>query len=175
MDVTKLKFPVGKKDFISGSEKAKITLVEYGDYQCPYCGQAYPIVKKIQEKLGADLRFVFRNFPLAEMHPHAMNSAESAISAGEQGKFWQMHDSLYEHQNALDDKHLVQYAEELGLDTSKFKNDLQNHTHSSRIEEDFLSGVRSGVNGTPTFFINGIRHDGSFEFEPFLTVLKKML
>ncbi|HWY34810.1 MAG TPA: DsbA family protein, partial [Nitrosopumilaceae archaeon] len=93
MDVTKLKFPVGKKDFISGSEKAKITLVEYGDYQCPYCGQAYPIVKKIQEKLGDDLRFVFRNFPLAEMHPHAMNSAESAISAGEQGKFWQMHDS----------------------------------------------------------------------------------
>ena len=175
MDVTKLKFPVGKKDFISGSEKAKITLVEYGDYQCPYCGQAYPIVKKIQEKLGDDLRFVFRNFPLAEMHPYAMNAAEAALSSGEQGKFWQMHDSLYEHQNALDEKYLVKYAEELGLDTSKFKNDLRNQTFSSRIEEDFLSGVRSGVNGTPTFFINGIRHDGSFEFEPFLSMLKKML
>ena len=175
MDVTKLKFPVGKQDFISGPEKAKITLVEYGDYQCPYCGQAYPIVKKIQEKLGGDLRFVFRNFPLAEMHPYAMNAAEAALSAGEHGKFWQMHDSLYEHQNALDDKYLVQYAEELGLDTSKFKNDLRNHAYSSRVEEDFLSGVRSGVNGTPTFFINGIRHDGSFEFEPFLMVLKKML
>jgi protein-disulfide isomerase len=173
MDVTKLKSPVDKHDFISGPEKAKITLVEYGDYQCPYCGQAYPIVKKIQEKLGDDLRFVFRNFPLAEMHPHAMNAAEAALSAGEHGKFWQMHDSLYEHQNALDDKHLVQYAEELGLDTSKFKNDLLNQTYSSRIEEDFLSGVRSGVNGTPTFFINGIRYDGSFEFEPFLIVLTK--
>jgi protein-disulfide isomerase len=174
MDVTKLKFPVGKKDFISGPEKAKITLVEYGDYQCPYCGQAYPIVKKIQEKLGDDLRFVFRNFPLAEIHPNAMNAAEAALSAGEHGKFWQMHDSLYEHQNALDDKHLVQYAGELGLDTPKFKNDLRNQTHSSRIEEDFLSGVRSGVNGTPTFFINEIRYDGSLEFEPFLMALKKI-
>ena len=175
MDVTRLKFPVGKQDFISGPEKAKITLVEYGDYQCPYCGQAYPIIKKIQEKLGDDLRFVFRNFPLAEMHPYAMNAAEASLSAGDQGKFWQMHDSLYEHQNALDDKYLVQYAEKLGLDTYKFKNDLRNQKYSSRIEEDFLSGVRSGVNGTPTFFINGIRHNGSFEFEPFLSILKKML
>jgi protein-disulfide isomerase len=175
MDVTRLKFPVGKHDFITGPENAKITLIEYGDYECPHCGHAYPIVKKIQEKLGDDLRFVFRNFPLAEMHPHAMNSAEASFSVGEQGKFWQMHDTLYEHQDALDDKYLVQYAKELGVDTSKFKNDLQNHVYSGRVEEEFLGGLRSGVNGTPTFFINGVRHDGSFEFEPFLSTLKKVL
>ena len=175
IEVTKLKFPINKHDFISGSEKAKITLVEYGDYQCPYCGQAYPIVKKIQEKLGDELKFVFRNFPLVEIHPYAMNAAEAALSAGEQEKFWQMHDTLYENQNALDDKHLILYAEKLGLNTSKFKNDLLNHAHSNHIEQDFLSGVRSGVNGTPTFFINGIRHNGSFEFEPFLMTLNKIL
>jgi len=159
-----LVLPVGSRDHAQGPATAPVTLVEYGDYECPHCGRAYPIVKELQERMGDRLRFVFRNFPLTEAHPHAAKAAESAEAAGEQGKFWEMHDTLFEHQNALDLPHLIAYAERIGADSSKLASSLRAHTYEPRVREDFMSGVRSGVNGTPTFFINGNRFDGSWDF-----------
>jgi protein-disulfide isomerase len=161
----RLSLPVTDRDHTQGSAHASVTLVEYGDYECPHCGRAYWIVKDVQRRLGAKLRFVFRNFSLAEMHPHAQHAAEAAEAAGGQDRFWEMHDVLFEHQRALDDWHLVQYAQTLGLDLQRFQQDLTFHTYAGRVREDFRSGVRSGVNGTPTFFINGVRHDDSWDVE----------
>jgi len=155
-----LALPVGDRDHAQGPANAPVTLVEYGDYECPYCGQAYPIVKAVQKTLGRRLRFVFRNFPLSEAHPNASNAAEAAEAAGVQGKFWEMHDALFEQQDALRVPDLVAYAAKLGLDSDRFADELKSHAHAARVREDFMSGVRSGVNGTPTFFINGQRHDG---------------
>src|SRR5260370_16931126 len=160
-----LTLPVGKLDHRRGPETATVTLVEYGDYECPYCGKAYPIVKEIERRLGDRLRFVFRNFPLTQSHPHAEHAAEAAEAAAVQGKFWEMHDSLFEHQRALDDAQLVHYAVALHLDMETFERELTAHVHAHRVHEDFLSGVRSGVNGTPTFFINAFRHDHSYSLE----------
>jgi len=141
--------------------KASLTLVEYGDYQCPYCGAAYPEVKKVQKELGSELRFVFRNFPLTNIHEHAMNAAETAEAASTQGKFWPMHDFLYEHQVTLGDPGVaIGYAKKLGLDTQRFEREIAQHVYQKRIKDDFMGGVRSGVNGTPTFYVNGVRHDG---------------
>lgn len=167
-----LTLPVGERDHTQGPASAPVTLVEYGDYECPYCGLAYPIVKEVQRQLGDRLRFVFRNFPLSELHPHAEHAAEAAEAADAQGKFWEMHDDLYEHQQALDDHHLVAYAEHLHLDVPRFERDLTGHQYASRVREDFLSGVRSGVNGTPTFYINGYRHNGSYEVETLVAAIK---
>jgi protein-disulfide isomerase len=166
-----LSLPVGARDHAEGPEDAPVTLVEYGDYECPHCGRAYPIVKRIQDQLGSRLRFVFRNFPLAEIHPHAQHAAEAAEAAGAQGRFWEMHDALFEHQGALGDRHLAQYAAAIGLDEGRFQRELSDHTHARRVREDFSSGVRSGVNGTPTFFINGVRHDDGWDFETLMTAL----
>ena len=163
---------VSQHDHQQGPETAPVTLVEYGDYECPYCGEAYPIVKEIQRRLGDRLRFVFRNFPLTQSHPHAEHAAEAAEAAAIQGKFWEMHDSLFEHQRALDDAHLVQYAVALNLDKERFVRDMTEHVHTNRVREDFLSGVRSGVNGTPTFFINGVRHDDSYALESLLAAIE---
>jgi protein-disulfide isomerase len=166
--------PVGARDHVAGLADAPVTLVEYGDFECPYCGMAYPIVKEMQRRLGARLRFVFRNFPLAESHPHAEHAAEAAESAAEQGKFWEMHDTLYEHQRALDDAHLVRYAEQLGLDGARVARELETGTNAARVREDFRSGVRSGVNGTPTFFVNGERWDGAWSDDvEFLDALRR--
>jgi protein-disulfide isomerase len=140
-----------------------VTLVEYGDYQCPSCLQAYPIMIDIQEHLGDTMRLVFRNFPITTAHPQAQCAAEAAEAAGAQGKFWEMHDYLYEHQSHLDEAHLLQYARDIGLDTARFERHLESHAFAPRVREDFQSGVRSGVNGTPTFFINGFRHDGEWD------------
>jgi protein-disulfide isomerase len=167
-----LTLPVGERDHVQGPAVAAVTLVEYGDYECPYCGEAYPIVKEVQRRLGDQLRFVFRNFPLAEMHPHAQHAAEAAEAAGAQEQFWPMHDALYEHQRALDDAHLRRQAAELGLDEGRFDRELSDHTYAGRVREDFLSGARSGVNGTPTFFINSRRHDGSYDLERLLAALE---
>ena len=152
--------PLAKHDHIQGPIDAPIALVEYGDYECPYCGEAYPIIKAIQERLGDRLCFVFRNFPLVNAHPHAQHAAEAAEAAGVQGKFWEMHDLLFENQNALDDEDLAQYATALGLDGRRLIGEVVAGTHSGRVREDFRSGARGGVNGTPTFFINGVRYDG---------------
>jgi len=160
-----LRAAVTERDHVQGPPDAAVTLVEYGDYECPHCGHAYPIVKELQERFGPDLRFVFRNFPLREVHPHAEHAAEAAEAAGAQGLFWEMHDVIFEHQRALDDAHLVQYAGEIGADERRLREELRSHAHQPRVREDFLSGVRSGVNGTPTFFINGLRYDDSWDLE----------
>ena len=150
-----------ERDHTSGPVSASLTLVQYGDYQCPYCGAAYPEVKKVQEELGSKLLFVFRNFPLTNMHPFAMNAAETAEAAAAQGKFWQMHDFLYEHQDTLGDPSVaLGYAKKLGLDARRFEREIAEHVHQKRIKEDVNGGIRSGVNGTPTFYTNGVRHDG---------------
>jgi protein-disulfide isomerase len=172
LEIAKLAPPVSnKRDHIQGPDTVPATLVEFGDYECPYCGQAYPIIKEIQKYLGNNLRFVFRNFPLTQIHPHAQHAAEAAEAAGAQNKFWEMHDYLYEHQQALDDKNLEKYAGILGLDTVMFKNDFYKHVYASRVREDFLSGVRSGVNGTPSFYLNGIRYNNSWDYETLLETL----
>ena len=157
--------PVGAQDHISGPDDAPVTLVEFGDYECPYCGMAHPVVKRAQQVLGDQLRFVFRHFPLAEAHPHARLAAQAAEAAGAQGKFWEMHDMLYEHQDALEADDIVGYAKEIGLDVPRFLEELQAGAYAKRVRDDFRNGVRSGVNGTPTFFVNGLRYEGSWANE----------
>ncbi|MEO5816723.1 MAG: DsbA family protein [Gemmatimonadaceae bacterium] len=161
--------PVSEDDHSAGPADAPVTLVEYGDYQCPHCGLAHPRVKALQKRFGNRLRFVFRNFPLAEAHPEAMHAAEAAESvAASSGDdvFWKMHDLLFEHQqddlDALDDAHLARYAAEAGADAEQVERDLAGEKYEERVRADFMSGVRSGVNGTPTFFINGVRYDGDW-------------
>ena len=167
--------PVGPRDHAAGSKDAPVTLVEYGDYQCPHCGRAYPIVKEVQRALGSKLRFVFRNFPLTQIHPEAEHAAEAAEAASAQGAFWQMHDRLFERQFALDDDHLVEYAAELGLDADRIRGELEAGTNTPRVRDDFMSGVKSGVNGTPTFFINGVRYDGSWDRDSLLAALQTLV
>jgi protein-disulfide isomerase len=157
---------------VQGPADAPVTLLEYGDYQCPYCGAAHPIVKALQRQVGDSLRFAFRHFPLTTIHDYAEGAAEAAEAAGAQGKFWQMHDTLFENQPALDFESLVGYAQELGLDVRRFTMELENGVYAPRVREDFISGIRSGVNGTPTFFINGRRHEGSFDFETMLEAIQ---
>src|SRR5438128_4750978 len=171
--MAQLKIIVGPEDHAQGLIDAPITLVEYGDYECPHCGRAYPIVKAIQQQMGPRLRFVYRNFPLRESHPHAEQAAEAAEAAAAQGKFWEMHDRLFERQFALDGEYLIEYAGDLGLDVARFRKELASGAYAPRVREDFRSGVTSGVNGTPTFFINGVRHDDSWELEPLLAALEE--
>ena len=171
-ETVKLTLPVGQRDHIQGLDTAPVTLVEYGDYECPYCGDAYPIIKQVQKNLGNKLRFIFRNFPITQIHPHAQHAAEAAEAAAAQNKFWEMHDYLYEHQQALYDNHLEKYASRLGLDITQFNHDMASHAYAQRVREDFLSGVRSGVNGTPTFYINGIRYNGAWNLETLLKTLR---
>jgi len=166
-----LTVPVGPRDHTSGAEDAPLTVVEYGDFQCPHCRNAYPIVKKVQQQLGARLRFVFRNFPLTQIHPEAEHAAEAAEAAGAQGAFWQMHDRLFERQFALEDDNLVEYARELGLDADRLRGALDAGTYRTKVRDDFMSGVKSGVNGTPTFFINGVRYDGSYDLGSLLEAI----
>ena len=161
------------RDHIQGPADAAVTLVEYGDYECPYCGAAYPIVKELQARMGDRLRFVFRNFPISTSHPHAEQAAEAAEASAAQGRFWEMHDLLYENQTQLRDQDLHAYAEQLGIDVERFDKDLAEHVHAPRVHEDFMSGVRSGVNGTPSFYVNGARHDDSYDFETLLDALER--
>jgi protein-disulfide isomerase len=172
-DSPHLTLPVGERDHAQGPADAPVTLVEYGDFECPYCGQAYPIVKALQQRLGERLRFVFRNFPLTNAHPHAEHAAEAAEAAAAQGRYWAMHDRLYEHQRALDDAHLERYATDVGLDVARFDQEMEAGRYRARVREDFLSGVRSGVNGTPTFFINGVRHDDAYAPEVLFAAIER--
>ncbi len=169
----RLTLPVGDRDHLQGPPDAAVTLVEYGDYECPHCGRAYPIVKEVQKQMGRRLRFVYRNFPLRETHPHAQHAAEAAEAAGAQGKFWEMHDRLFERQFALDDDALIEYAGDLGLDVARFRRELADRVYEPRVREDFRSGMLSGVNGTPTFFINGARHDDAWDVELLLAALQR--
>jgi protein-disulfide isomerase len=170
---TQLTPPVSSEDHSLGPEQATVTLVEYADYECPYCGEAAHIVADIREQLGDRVRFVFRNFPLIDTHPHALQAAEAAEAAGLQGRFWEMHDLLFEHQRRLDPAHLAQYARQIGLDLDKFERDMAEHTTYSRIEADLESGERSGVDQTPSFFINGERFEGDWESDDLLGALER--
>ena len=165
--------PVSADDHAAGPDDAPVTLVEYGDFECPYCGMAYPIVKGFQRRLGNRLRFVFRHFPLKEAHPHAEHAAEASEGAADLGRFWEMHDLLFEHQEALDDEALLSYGGLLGLDGARLARALEEGTYARAVRADFRSGVRSGVNGTPTFFIKGARYDGPWaDADEFLRALR---
>jgi protein-disulfide isomerase len=170
--MSSLKIPVSAADHIQGPETAKVTLLEYGDYECPHCGRAYPIVKKVQKYFANRLRFVFRNFPLSEAHPHAESAAETAEFAGTQAKFWEMHDGLFENQDRLGGALYSELAEELDLSTAELRKALESREFAARVKSDFSGGVRSGVNGTPTFFINGKRHDDSFDYETLVAAIE---
>jgi protein-disulfide isomerase len=175
-EINKLTVPVNiGTDHIRGSIDAPITMVEYGDYECPYTGMAYPVVKEIMRRSDKKIYFVFRNFPLREIHPHAQHAAEAAEAAATQDKFWQMHDYLFEHQRALDDHHLLEYAQKVGLDIEKFKQELSGHVYAPLINESLKNGIDSGVEGTPTFFVNGVRYEGSWDLDTFSNFLKKSL
>lgn len=159
-----LKQAVSAQDHGQGGDNADVTLVEYGDYQCPHCGRAHPVVKRLQKHFGEALRFVFRNFPLAEMHPLAEPAAEAAEFAAAHGKFWEMHDGIFEHQSQLSIELLLTLANSNGLDSQALADALDDDSFQAGVKSDFMGGVRSGVNGTPTFFINGRRHDAPPDF-----------
>jgi formate-nitrite transporter family protein len=167
--------PVSAHDHAEGPADAPLTLVEYGDYQCPYCGAAYPVVKRLQKTLGKKLRFVFRNFPLTQAHPYALIAAEAAEAAALQGKFWEMHDLFFEQQTSLKPDIIPLWAKRIGLNVERFGNDIKQGVVEKRIKEDRQSGIRSGVNGTPTFYINGTRYDGSPDYASLLAALKSEL
>lgn len=170
-----LKPAVSEKDHIQGNKSAAIELVEYGDYQCPHCGRAYPIVKEIQKAFGTNLKFIYRNFPLQEIHPNAVDAAIASEAAGLQKKFWQMHDALFENQRDLSPENIMLMAQDLALDTDKFSEDMGNQDIIDKVEADFESGVRSGVNGTPGFFVNGVKYNDSYDIETFSAYLKSLL
>jgi protein-disulfide isomerase len=168
---TELTIAVTDRDHAQGPSSAPVTLVEYGDYQCPYCLRAYPIVKKIQQRMGDHLRFVFRNFPITSSHQYAKLAAETAEAAADQGKFWEMHDALFENQVLLGEDLVMQLAATLGLDVERFAKALESGEFRGRVKTDFMGGVKSGVNGTPGFFINGRRFVDSWDFEPLYAAL----
>jgi protein-disulfide isomerase len=170
-----LSIPVGPADHASGRLEAKLTVVEYGDYQCPYCGQAYPIVEQLRAAFADSMRFVFRNLPLADVHPNAEAAAEVAEAVALQGKFWEIHDTLYEHQRNLSESALGRYVEEVGADVDEVAKAIAGGGPRERVETDFEGAIRSGANGTPTFFVNGVRYDGSWQYEPFFDFLTNEL
>ncbi|HET9440616.1 MAG TPA: thioredoxin domain-containing protein [Longimicrobiales bacterium] len=153
--------PVGAEDHVRGDADAPVTVVEYGDFECRDSRAAHPIVSAIINQLGSKLRFAYRHFPLDE-HPRANPAAQAAEAAGVQGKFWEMHDMLFAHQHALEHRDLLRYATELGLDVLRVRRELEGKTYAPRVRHDYVSGVHSGVIGTPTFFINGVHYDGDW-------------
>jgi protein-disulfide isomerase len=163
-DIIDLTAPVDpERDHIRGPDDAPVSLVEYGDFECPYCGQAEPVVRQLLNNLGEDVRFVFRHLPLTDVHEHAQRAAEASEAAAAQGKFWEMHDLLLAHQDALQWKDLVRYAEQLGLDVERFRDELRRRVHAPRVTEDVADADASQVTGTPTFFIDGRRHHGAYD------------
>ncbi|MFC2030077.1 Na+/H+ antiporter NhaA [Chloroflexota bacterium] len=174
-DTPKLKLPVGEHDHQQGPADAQVTLVEYGDYECPHCRQVSPIIAQLRAQFGDRLRYVFRHFPITSMHPNALFAAEAAEAAAAQGAFWEMHELLFGHQGALDLTSLLQYAAELELDQERFRHELDENVYTAQIQEDFRSGVRSGANGTPTFYINGVRYDGAWDLDSLRAEIEKPL
>jgi protein-disulfide isomerase len=167
----RLTVPDSKRDHIRGVASAPISMLEYGDYECPFCAEVQPIVAEIQERLLDDLCFAFRHFPLTTVHPHSEHAAEAAEAAGAQGSFWPMHEMLFQNQQALEDEDFVQYASLLGLDEVRLIREVEAGAHAERVRDDFKRGIRAGVNGTPTFFINGERYDGARGLEEMLAAL----
>ena len=171
--VRQFTFPIPQRDHIQGSSDAEVALLEYGDFECPACGEVYPVIKAIQEEMDAHLCFAYRHFPLAIVHPRATRAAEAAEAAAAQGSFWMMHDLLFENQIALTDDDLFGYARHLDLDVERFRTEVISGVHRERVREDFHLGVRGGVNGTPTFFINGERYDGPRSLDPLVAALSE--
>jgi protein-disulfide isomerase len=169
--MTALTVPDPKRDHTKGPLDAPILLLEYGDYECPFCGQIQPIVREILRRLGDNLCFGFRHFPLTNAHPHSEHAAEAAEAAGAQGNFWDMHETLFDNQDSLEDVNLAEYAAELGLDAERLIREVLAAAYAPKIREDFKLGARGGVNGTPTFFINGERYDGARGLEPLLAAI----
>ncbi|MBS1850815.1 MAG: thioredoxin domain-containing protein [Acidobacteria bacterium] len=167
-----LRVPVSSQDHVQGEVQAEITLVEYGDYECPHCAHAHPIVKRVQKHFGKRLRFVFRNFPLTQIHPQAQSAAEATEFAAAHGHYWEMHDRIFENQARLSAAFLLELAESLGMAAPDLRNALAEERYAAVVKNDFLGGVRSGVNGTPTFFINGYRHDGPFEYADLVSAIE---
>jgi formate-nitrite transporter family protein len=160
MDLTP---PLSAEDHVDGPDRAELELVMYGDFQCPYCTAAFPIVQRVRDQLGPRLIFGFRHFPLREIHPDAERAAEASEAAAAQGAFWQMHDRMYESRGALAREDLIGYAAELGLDSDRVASELDSGVHQPRVQRDWDSGLASGVMGTPTFFVGGRLHRGSFD------------
>ena len=167
-----LAVPVGRDDHALGPADAPVTLVGYGDYECPYCRSAFLVLRKLRPRLGDRVRYVFRNFPLEDVHSHARSAAEAAEAAASQGRFWEMHDRLFEHQRALGSANLLRHAAELGLDVARFESETQEHAHAGKVESDFGGGLESGVRGTPTFFVNGNRHWGAYRTHDLLMAIE---
>jgi formate-nitrite transporter family protein len=173
-EIVRLKNAVTDRDHVSGPQNAPVTLVEYGNFECIHCGRAYPVIKEVQKLLGNDLRFVFRHFPTVQTHPHAMRAAEAAEAAGAQGKFWQMHDELFTHQQALEDHDLSRYASRIGLDVERFAREMAANDFLKLIETDYNRSVfDEHVTGTPTFYINGVRYTGVTSVESLLVAIKQ--
>src|ERR1700687_1588226 len=162
------------RDHVLGPPSAPIVMGEYGDFECPFCAEAEPVLKTLRRSLQNILLFAFRHFPLAEAHPHALHAAEAAEAAGAQGKFWQMHDYLFAHQEALEDSDLVEGAAAIGCDVDRFIREMAEARYAARVREDFRSGIRSGVNGTPSLFINGLRYDGPRDLESLLAAIEQV-
>jgi NhaA family Na+:H+ antiporter len=171
----KLTLPVGERDHIEGSETAVVTLLEYGDYECPHCHQVAPIIEGLQERFGERLRYVYRHLPIASIHPRAQLASEAAEAAAAQGRFWEMHDALFHYSGVLTKERLVRFAAELDLDVERFERELDEGAHAARVQEDFASGIRSGANGTPTFFLNGARYDGAWDLDSLIAEIEKPL
>jgi protein-disulfide isomerase len=170
VDQSRLLLPIHPEDHVFGPETAEITLVEYGDYECPECGRLFTAIHRLQETSPDRLRVAFRHYPLSGIHPRAQLASEAAEGAGAQGEFWQMHDLLFEHQDRLERKDLVGYAEQLGLDSKRFLSELKKGVYAERVREDFRRGVQNGVYGTPGLFVNGVRYNGPYNAESMLAV-----
>jgi protein-disulfide isomerase len=166
-----LMVPISSRDHVLGPPDAPAKLLEYGDYECAFCGEGYPNVNALLDQLGEFVQFGYRHFPLGTVHPHATLAAEAAEAAGAQGQFWGMHDLLFQNQDALELEDLHDFADALGLDLDRFEDDLTTHRYAERVREDFHSGIRNGVNGTPTFFVNGLRHNGGFDLSSLLAAV----
>jgi protein-disulfide isomerase len=165
--------PVSERDHAVGPAEARVTLVEYGDYECPYCGALHPVIEAARKAFGGNLLFVFRHFPLRSSHPHALAAAKAAEAAGEQGKFWEMHHRLYQRQTELEDEDLLRHAREIGLDVPRFERELGARTHEARIREDLASAAQSGAGGTPSLFINGELYQGSIDRDDVIAALAR--
>ncbi|MGB7117043.1 MAG: Na+/H+ antiporter NhaA, partial [Anaerolineales bacterium] len=172
---TKLSLPVGDRDHAVGPDNAPVTLVEYGDLECIHCRKVNPIIRALREQVGSRLRYVYRHFPISSIHPDAQLAAQATEAAAAQGKFWEMQEALFDHQGELDESHLIQYAAEIGLDVEHFEHELKEGVYAEHVSEDFHSGIQSGVNGTPTFFINGERYEGAWDFESLIEAIEKPL
>lgn len=171
-DVINLVEPITEADHIAGDPSASITLVEYGEFECPHCGRAYHVVRQLLEEARGELRFVFRHFARDDVHPYSERSAQAAEAAGAQGSFWQMHDFLFERQHQLEYDDLFSHAEELGLDVERFRHELTEQVHAPRVRSDLDSGLAMGVTETPTFFIDGVRYTGSQNVDGLLTAIR---